>query len=129
MVRTAACLSAALALVAFAAAPAARAADGDDLVGIWHSEVDGLKETITIKSDGASWSVYGVYHSKTGKILGNFTAKNVTFGNGKLQYTQEFTKKPNPIWLDPAPITITPAGDNKIKYDWGTGSRVLEKRK
>src|SRR5262245_19942432 len=107
---------------------AARAADGEELVGKWHGTVDGHQETWTIKMEDGKWSV-DITYVKNGKEVGSSSGKNLKFADGTLKLVQKLDKRPpGVVWVDNAEISVKKAG-NKLALTWmalgSTGTRDL----
>ena len=117
MYRTAAASLACLALVWPTAA--VRAADAPDLIGTWKADHDGYTEIWTIAQDKGDWSVSGVF-SKKGKEVGAFKGADVQYADGKLSFTQKWSKKPDPTWGDNTKMVATANGD-KLSFTWDNG--------
>ena len=101
--------------------PAARAAEGDELIGTWEgmSGAGGFKETWTIKNDKGEWSVVGIF-KKDGKEVGMFQGQNCKYTRGVLVYQQQFVTKPDPGWGNGTLITAKATGD-KLSFTWNNG--------
>jgi hypothetical protein len=112
------------------AGSALRAADGDEIVGVWHTEADGLREVWHIKTEDGKWAVSGDYYDKKNKHVGHYDGKDVQYADGKLTFVQHWTKKPNPVWGDEAKMTAAVGGE-KLAYTWdlgtSSGSREMSK--
>ncbi len=108
--------------------------DGGKLVGTWEGNAGGggFKEIWTItKNDKGEFAVSGVF-KKGDSEAGSFTAKDCKFADGKLTFTQQYTKKPDPKWQDGSQMTASASGDT-LTFEWknssGKGTVKLERQK
>jgi len=104
--------------------PAHAAEEGKEFLGSWTAEVDNYKAVWVIsQSVNGKWRVAASYYDSKGKPHGGFEGKDYKFDDGKLIFTQVWTKKPRSTWTDNATITVTLEDADTLKEAWHAGDK------
>ena len=112
---------AALAVASNLSPPLRAAEDAGSITGRWTAEIENFKTVWDVSQTNGKWRVAASYYDKKGKAHGGFEGKDYKFEDGKLVFTQVWTKKPHKDWHDNSTVTLKLDGADTLKETWKNG--------